>query len=103
MAGGTLTSGATLAIGASDTFTPSHTITAADTTAGSVVNVATATDTQGANGSSSTSTPLNAANPQIIVEKLISVDGGTNWFFTNDDSDDTVSNISSATGITSSH
>src|SRR5207248_1201608 len=67
VAGGTLTSGATLAIGASDTFTPSHTITAADTTAGSVVNVATATDTQGANGSSSTSTPLKAANPQHSI------------------------------------
>src|SRR5439155_713522 len=54
VAGGTLTSGATLAIGASDTFTPSHTITSTDTAAGSVVNVATATDTQGNNQSSST-------------------------------------------------
>src|SRR5260370_21557810 len=32
--GGTLTSGATLAIGASDTFTESHTLTSADVTAG---------------------------------------------------------------------
>jgi hypothetical protein len=39
------------------------------------------------------------ATPAINVEKLVSVDGGVNWYFTADDADDTIANISSLTGI----
>jgi uncharacterized repeat protein (TIGR01451 family) len=105
-AGGTLTSGATLAIGGKDTFTESHTLVSGDVTAGvgsNYINTAVATDAQGNNSSSTVSTPVTGANPSLIVEKLISVDGGINWFFTNDDSDDTISNVSAASGISASN
>jgi uncharacterized repeat protein (TIGR01451 family) len=39
----------------------------------------------------------------IEVDKLVSVDGGTNWWFTADDTNDTVANIASITGIAAAH
>jgi hypothetical protein len=39
------------------------------------------------------------ATPGINVEKLVSVNGGTDWYFREDDPDDTIPNISSLTGI----
>src|SRR5262249_7690739 len=71
-AGGTLTSGATLAIGAGDTFTESHTLVAADVTAGggsNYINTATATDAHGNNASSPVSTPATAAKPALTIAK----------------------------------
>ena len=39
----------------------------------------------------------------IEVDKLVSVDGGTNWWFTADEADDTIANISTITGIAAAH
>jgi uncharacterized repeat protein (TIGR01451 family) len=42
-------------------------------------------------------------NPALNVEKLVSVDGGTNWYFQADDADDTIANVAALTGIGAAH
>ena len=60
------------------------------------------TDNQTGPQSFSAPTPVDYA-PGVNVEKLISADGGTNWYFTADDSADTIAAIHALTGIASTN
>ena len=90
---------ASLAVGASATYTTSQTVTQAELDANApVTNTATVTDNQTGPQSSTVSTGVSDT-PAISVEKLVSADNGANWYFTADDANDTIANISSLTGI----
>ena len=96
--GTTLGTLASLAPGATHSYTASQTVTQAELNAGgAVTNTATVTDTQTGPQSSTASTSLTQS-PAINVEKLVSADG-TNWYFTADDANDTIASISALTGI----
>src|SRR5579871_692498 len=91
-------------LGVGQTATVSYTITAnqAELDSGnSIVNIGTVTDNQGVSATATATVPIDQ-HPAIDVEKLVSPDG-TNWYFTADDANDTIANISALTGISSSN
>jgi hypothetical protein len=104
-----LASNVTLLAGQSVDYAKSYTISQADMDingepagSGNITNTAIATDTRGDNVSSSASTPITFT-PGIDIEKLVSVDGGVNWYFTaaGYGPNATISQISAETGISS--
>jgi uncharacterized repeat protein (TIGR01451 family) len=109
LTGGTVATGVTLAAGKSVDYTKTYTITQSDVdndgnpaASDKITNTATATDKQGDTATSSASTAIDYA-PGIDIEKLVSVDGGVNWYFTaaGYGGNATVAMIAAETGISS--
>jgi hypothetical protein len=75
--------------------------------AGNYTNTASVTGTDVNGGATLTQDSLAAtyfgATAAINIEKLVSVDGGVNWWFKADDADDTIANIAALTGIDPTH
>jgi hypothetical protein len=77
-----------LAVGASETLTGSHIVTQAEIDAGTALtNTASVVSTQTPTPKSASATTAIDQDPGIDIEKLVSIDGGLNWYFLPDNGD----------------